>query len=173
MTWWNSQQSIECCAYVPLHPRLPAQLDAARAVCEAGGIGDTAEKLRGLDPAVRAWWRHLRGCCCLSHGLCTLHWGYNKSSELKTLVVDEVKDRAGAECQPEAASAVNIGAESSGPSVVTALTVSTWIALRRLQVRTDLGYVVRAELLLCPLCFLSPGSPHVPSTAAARLFIST
>lgn len=60
MTWWSSQQSIVCCARVPLHLFLPAQPDAAHAACEAVGLGDTAGKLRGLDPAVRAWWRHHR-----------------------------------------------------------------------------------------------------------------
>lgn len=78
MTWWSSQQSIVCCARVPLHLFLPAQPDAAHAACEAVGLDDTAGKLRGLDPAVRAWWRHHRDCCCLPHGLCTLQWGYNK-----------------------------------------------------------------------------------------------
>lgn len=52
MMWWSSQQSIACHAHV-LHPLLPVQADAAHHTArhEGGGLGDTSEKLRGLDPA--------------------------------------------------------------------------------------------------------------------------
>lgn len=82
---------------------LPITLPTMRVV----GLVTLLKSSEDLILQERAWWRHLRDCC-LPHGLCTLHWGYNKSSELNALVVEEVKGRADGECQSEATSAVNV-----------------------------------------------------------------
>lgn len=51
--------------------------------------------------------------------------------------MDEVKDRAGGECQPEATSVVNVGAESSGPSVAMALALSQQLDCSEMAAGTD------------------------------------
>lgn len=51
--------------------------------------------------------------------------------------MDEVKERAGGKCQPEATSAVNVGAESSGPSVATALPLSEQLDCSEMAAVTD------------------------------------
>uniref|UniRef100_A0A8D2MYB8 Transmembrane protein 141 n=1 Tax=Zonotrichia albicollis TaxID=44394 RepID=A0A8D2MYB8_ZONAL len=42
------------------------------------GLVTLLESSEDLILPETAWWRHLRDCC-LPHGLCTLHLGYNKS----------------------------------------------------------------------------------------------